>query len=196
MTMRENKSQGEILLYQAPDGTVGLDVRLERETIWMSQKQMALLFDKDTDTIGLHIRNAYKEGELKESATTEDSSIVQNEGGRTVRRPIRFYNLDVVISVGYRVKSLRGTQIRIWATRVLRDHLLKGYSVNEKRLHDLSLWTATSASAPPSFSGFWKRTVPSGIERASLVFPPPHSWQLPCSWPRANRRRKRSLSAS
>jgi len=138
MTMRENKSQGEIVLYQAPDGTVELDVRLERETIWMSQKQMALLFDKDTDTIGLHIRNAYKEGELEESATTEDSSVVQNEGGRTVRRPIRLYNLDVVISVGYRVKSLRGTQFRIWATRVLRDHLLKGYSVNEKRLHDLN----------------------------------------------------------
>ncbi len=138
MTMRENKSQGEIVLYQAPDGTVELDVRLERETIWMSQKQMALLFDKDTDTIGLHIRNAYKEGELEESATTEDSSVVQKEGGRTVRRPVRFYNLDVVISVGYRVKSLRGTQFRIWATRVLRDHLLKGYSVNEKRLHDLN----------------------------------------------------------
>ena len=107
---------GEIVLYSAPDGMVELDVKLERETVWLSQKQMALLFDKDTDTVGLHIRNAYREGELEESATTEDSSVVQNEGGRAVRRSIRFYNLDVVISVGYRVKSKRGTQFRIWAT--------------------------------------------------------------------------------
>jgi prophage maintenance system killer protein len=129
---------GEIVLYSAPDGTIELNVKLERETVWLSQKQMALLFDKDTDTIGLHIRNAYKEGELQESATTEDSSVVQKEGGRTVRRPVRFYNLDVVISVGYRVKSKRGTQFRIWATRVLRDHLLKGYTANERRLRDLN----------------------------------------------------------
>ncbi len=128
---------GEIILYSAPDGTIELDVKLERETVWLSQKQMALLLDKDTDTIGLHIRNAYKEGELEESATTEDSSVVQKEGGRTVHRPVRFYNLDVVISVGYRVKSKRGTQFRIWATRILRDHLLKGYTVNERRLRDL-----------------------------------------------------------
>ena len=118
MTRQNEESRGKIALYQDPNGTVELDVRLERETIWLSQKQMALLFDKDADTIGLHIRNAYKEGELEESATTEDSSVVQNEGGRTVRRPVRFYNLDVVISVGYRVKSKRGTQFRIWATKL------------------------------------------------------------------------------
>jgi hypothetical protein len=132
------KPSGEIVLYTAPDGTTSLDVKLERETVWLNQKQMALLFDKDADTIGLHIRNAYKEGELEETATTEDSSVVQNEGSRTVRRPVRFYNLDVVISVGYRVKSKRGTQFRIWATRVLRDHLLQGYTVNERRLRDLN----------------------------------------------------------
>jgi prophage maintenance system killer protein len=138
MTRPNEESRGEIILYQTADGTVELDVRLERETIWLNQKQMALLFDKDTDTIGLHIRNAYKEGELEESATTEESSVVQKEGGRSVRRPVRFYNLDVVISVGYRVKSKRGTQFRIWATKLLRDHLLKGYTINERRLHDLN----------------------------------------------------------
>ena len=138
MTTQNDKSQGNVVLYQAPDGTVELDVRLERETVWLNQRQMAVLFDKDADTIGLHIRNTYKEGELESSATTEESSVVQKEGGRTVHRTVRFYNLDVVISVGYRVKSKRGTQFRIWATRVLREHLLKGYTANERRLRDLN----------------------------------------------------------
>jgi hypothetical protein len=129
---------GEVVLYQAKDGTVSLDVRLERESLWLSQRQMAQLFDKDTDTIGLHLRNIYGEGELEESATTEESSVVQTEGDRQVRRKVRFYNLDVIISVGYRVNSKRGTQFRIWATGVLRDHILQGYSVNENRLRDLN----------------------------------------------------------
>jgi prophage maintenance system killer protein len=129
---------GEIILYNAPDGTAKLEVQFERDTIWLSQQQMALLFDRDSDTIGLHIRNAYKEAELEESATTEESSVVQDEGGRTVHRTVRFYNLDVVISVGYRVNSKRGTQFRIWATNVLREHLLKGYTVNERRLQELN----------------------------------------------------------
>jgi prophage maintenance system killer protein len=130
--------RGEVVLYQAPDGTVSLDVRLERESLWLSQRQMSQLFDKDTDTIGLHLRNIYDEGELEESSTTEDSSVVQAEGKRQVRRQVRLYNLDAVISVGYRVNSRCGTQFRIWATGVLRDHLVKGYSVNAKRLRDLN----------------------------------------------------------
>lgn len=125
---------GDIVLYKTKDGRVALDVRLEKETLWLSQKQMSALFDKDTDTIGLHIRNVFKEGELVEPATTEEYSVVQNEGGRAVNRLVRFYNLDVVISVGYRVKSQRGTQFRIWATQVLKDHILKGYTLNERRL--------------------------------------------------------------
>jgi prophage maintenance system killer protein len=130
-------SRGELVLYQSPDGGVELRIRLEQESLWLSQRQMALLFDKDTDTIGLHLRNIYREAELDESASTEDSSVVQTEGKRQVRRQIRLYNLDAVISVGYRVNSKRGTQFRIWATRVLRDHLVKGYSVNAARLRDL-----------------------------------------------------------
>jgi prophage maintenance system killer protein len=130
--------RGEVILFQAPDGSVELDVRLERESLWLSQRQMALLFDKDTDTIGLHLRNVFSEGELEESATTEESSVVQDEGGRSVRRRIKFYNLDAIISVGYRVNSRRGTQFRIWATKVLRDHLLQGFSMNAKRLKELS----------------------------------------------------------
>lgn len=126
----------DIIIYQSPDGTTSLDVRLDHETVWLTQKQMAELFDKDSDTIGLHIRNAYKEGELQPDGTAEDSSVVQNEGTRKVRRKIRFYNLDVIISVGYRVKSRQGTQFRQWASRVLRDHIVKGYTLNEQRFRD------------------------------------------------------------
>ncbi len=127
MTAQKEKSRGEIVLYQAPDGKVELTIRLERESLWLSQKQMSLLFDKDTDTISLHIRNIYKEGELEESATTEESSVVQKEGKRQVRRNVRLYNLDAVLSVGYRVNSKRGTQFRIWANNVLKEYLVRGF---------------------------------------------------------------------
>ena len=137
MKRQKNNSRGKLVLYQALDGTVELDVRLERDTLWLSQKQMSTLFDKDTDTIGLHLRNIFEEGELEESATTEESSVVQKEGNRQVRRNVRFYNLDATISVGYRVNSKRGTQFRIWATKTLRDHIIRGYTVNERRLMEL-----------------------------------------------------------
>jgi prophage maintenance system killer protein len=126
----------DIVLFSTEDGAVQLEVQLDRETVWLTQRQMADLFDKDTDTIGLHVRNVYKEGELSRKGTTEESSVVQNEGGRQVRRKVNYYNLDVIISVGYRVKSKRGTQFRQWATRVLREHLVRGYTLNEKRLRE------------------------------------------------------------
>jgi death-on-curing family protein len=109
-------------------------VRLEEETVWLTQKQMALLFDKDVRTINEHIKNIYKERELDEISTIRKFRIVQKEGKRQVERDVDFYNLDVIISVGYRVKSLRGTQFRIWATKTLKEHLIKGYTINEKRL--------------------------------------------------------------
>jgi hypothetical protein len=127
----------DIVLYRTDDGKTDVKVRLERESVWLTQRQMADLFAKDTDTIGLHIRNVFREGELDEAATTEESSVVQSEGGRQVRRQIRFYNLDVIISVGYRVKSLRGTKFRIWATGVLREHILQGCTINRRRLQQL-----------------------------------------------------------
>ena len=126
----------DVILYRSEDGAVQLEVQLDRETVWLNQRQMAELFDKDTDTIGLHVRNIYKEGELPRKGTTEESSVVQNEGGRKVRRQVYFYNLDVIISVGYRVKSKRGTQFRQWATGVLREHLVRGFTLNEKRLQE------------------------------------------------------------
>lgn len=122
-------TKGQVILYKNH-----LEVRLEQDTVWLTQKQMSVLFDKDTDTIGLHLQNIYKENELEESATTGESSVVQMEGNRQVRRKVRFYNLDAIISVGYRVNSKRGTQFRIWATNVLRHHLVDGYTINKKRL--------------------------------------------------------------
>ncbi len=126
----------DVVLYQADDGKTRLEVQLDRDTVWLSQRQMAELFEKDTDTIGLHIRNIYKESELPKEGTAEESSVVQDEGGRQVRRQVHFYNLDVIISVGYRVNSKRGTQFRQWATKVLREHLVRGYTVNEQRLRE------------------------------------------------------------
>ena len=131
-------SLGGAVLYETADGTVQLEVRLQGDSLWLSQRQMSVLFDKDRDTIGLHLRNVFKEGELQESATTEESSVVQQEGTRQVRRRVRLYNLDAIISVGYRVNSIRGTQFRIWATRVLREHVLQGYTINQARLKDLN----------------------------------------------------------
>jgi len=156
------KQSSEIRLYKSKDGSVALDVKLEKETIWLSQKQMSELFGKDTDTIGLHIRNAFKEGELLESATTVESSVVRQEGNRKVKRKIRLHNLDVVISVGYRVKSKRGTEFRIWATNVLKQHLVQGYSVNEKRLKALNQTLRLAADIS-------KRKLLSGDEAIALL---------------------------
>jgi len=124
----------EIKIYKTPDGKTSIEVKLEKETVWLSQKQMAELFDKDSDTIGLHLRNIYKSGELDEISTTEKYSVVRQEGKRNVKRQIKFYNLDAIISVGYRVNSKRGVLFRKWATQLLKDYLIKGYVINQERL--------------------------------------------------------------
>ena len=126
--------ESAIQIYRLDNGATEIEVKLDQDTIWLSQKQIAELFDKDSDTIGLHLKNIYSTGELEEFSTTEDYSVVQKEGTRNVRRKIKHYNLDAIISVGYRVNSIRGTQFRIWANKVLKDYLVKGYSINEKRL--------------------------------------------------------------
>jgi polyhydroxyalkanoate synthesis regulator phasin len=125
------KEANEIVLYQ-PDETIKLEVRLENETVWLTQQQMADLFETTPQNITMHIRNLYKEGELTLEATCKDFLQVRLEGVRKVKRTQKIYNLDVIISVGYRVKSLRGTQFRQWATRILKEYLLKGYSVNQR----------------------------------------------------------------
>ena len=124
----------KIIIYQTDDGQTQIDVRLENETVWLTQAQMALLFEKTPQNITMHIRNAYSEGELDERATCKEFLQVRREGVREIKRMQKFYDLDVIISVGYRVKSQRGTAFRIWARNVLKDYLVKGYAVNE-RIH-------------------------------------------------------------
>jgi prophage maintenance system killer protein len=124
----------EIKIYQTDDGQTKIDVKFDNETVWLTQKQMAALFDKDSDTIGLHLKNIYQSGELEELSTTEESSVVQQEGKRQVKRRIKIYNLDAIISVGYRVNSKRGIQFRIWASKIIKEYLLKGYVIDNKRL--------------------------------------------------------------
>ena len=123
---------GEIILYNAPDGTVKLEVQIEHDTVWLSQQQMALLFGTERSVLSKHLTNIFHSDELDHKSNVQKMHIAGAD------RPVTFYDLDVVISVGYRVNSKRGTQFRIWATNVLRDHLLKGYSVNERRLKELN----------------------------------------------------------
>ena len=127
-------SKSEIKIFQVDGGNTEVEVKIDRDSVWLSQKQMSALFEKDTDTIGLHLKNIFKSGEFEEDATSEDSSVVQKEGNRTVKRTIKLYNLDAIISVGYRVNSKRGTQFRIWANKVLKQYLIDGYSINERLL--------------------------------------------------------------
>ena len=124
--------ESRIVIYQTDDGRTQIDVRLESDTVWLTQAQMATLFDKTPQNITMHIRNAYDEGELDKSATCKEYLQVQTEGRRTVKRIQKFYDLDVIISVGYRVKSKRGTAFRIWARNILKDFLVKGYAINER----------------------------------------------------------------
>jgi len=131
------ETKNSILIYESHDGSKKIDVNLQNNTIWLTQKQMAEIFEKDSDTIGLHIKNIYKTNELQREITTEKYSVVQLEGTRHVKRKLNFYNLDVIISVGYRVNSKKGTQFRIWANNVIKDHLVKGYSENKNRLNQL-----------------------------------------------------------
>jgi len=123
-----------IKIFQAQNGKTEIQVVVQAESVWLSQRQMADLFEKDSDTIGLHLRNIYKTGELNKKATTEKYSVVQKEGNRQVKRALKLYNLDAIISVGYRVNSKRGIQFRIWANQILKNYLIKGYAINEKRL--------------------------------------------------------------
>ena len=125
--MEENK----IIIYQSEDGETQIDVRLENDSVWLTQAQMAELFQKTPQNITMHIRNAYNEGELDKESTCKEFLQVQTEGTRQVTRMQKFYDLDVIISVGYRVKSKRGTAFRIWARKVLKDYLVKGYAVND-----------------------------------------------------------------
>lgn len=124
--------KNEIVLYQTDELASRIEVRIEADTVWLNRQQIAALFGRDIKTIGKHIGNVFSEGELNKNATVANFATVQNEGGRMVERQVEYYNLDVIISVGYRVKSKQGTQFRIWANNVLKDYLLKGYVLNQR----------------------------------------------------------------
>lgn len=153
---------GEVVIYQDPERQVRVDVRLERETVWLNLNQIAQLFERDKSVISRHLRNIFREGELDRNSVVAFFATVQDEGGRQVVRNIEYYNLDAILSVGYRVNSKRGTQFRIWATRVLREHLVKGYTVNQRRLAELQQTIQVLASIPD-------RRMLAGDEAAALL---------------------------
>ena len=124
----------KIIIFKTEDEKISVDARFDEETSWLSLDQMATLFERDKSTVSRHIKNVYDEGELKQSATVAKIATVQTEGGRQVERQIEYYNLDVIISVGYRVKSLRGTQFRQWATKRLNEYIRKGFTLDDERL--------------------------------------------------------------
>lgn len=126
---------GEVLVYEAADGSARVDVRLERETVWLTQDQMARLFGRERSVVTKHIRNAFRDGELEAQATRAKFAQVQAEGRRTVTREVEHYNLDAIISVGYRVNSKRGVRFRQWATGALREYLERGYTFSRAPPH-------------------------------------------------------------
>jgi prophage maintenance system killer protein len=164
----------DIAIYEGPGGTV--EVRLDRESVWLTQRQMAELFDSSADNVGLHINNIYKNQELNEISTTEDYSVVRQEGKRRIQRKLKHYNLDVIISVGYRVNSRRGVQFRQWATRLLKEHLTRGYTLNRQRFEEnareleAALALVRKAAGSDALSGDQGRGLVDVIARYTQTF--------------------------
>lgn len=127
----------EIIIYKTQDKGTQIEVKFDNESFWLSLNEIATLFERDKSVISRHLKNIYKERELDERATVAKNATVQTEGGRKVEREIEYYNLDAILSVGYRVNSKRGTQFRQWATQRLKEHLVQGYTINQKRLDEL-----------------------------------------------------------
>lgn len=145
MTRTKPDDRGGVILYRTEDGRTALDVRLAGETVWLTQAQIADLFAVNVPTISKHIKNIYADRELTRKATVSKMETVRREGKRQVTRTVEFYNLDMIISVGYRVNSARATRFRIWATQTLKDHLIHGYTLNERRLREKGLSEAEQA---------------------------------------------------
>ena len=132
--MNKKDKDNQIIIYNTEDGQTKIEVKMKDETVWLNQKQMAELLDCSVENIIFHLQNVFEGGELSEKATAKESLVVQKEGSRKVKRSVRIYNLDVIISVGYRVNSLRGTQFRIWATQRLKEYIIKGFAMDDERL--------------------------------------------------------------
>jgi len=170
-----DNNQGEIILYQTSDNQTALEVRFEDDTVWLTQTQMVDLFNSTKQNISLHINNIFKEGELMQISTVKEYLTVQMEGLRKVHRKIFLYNLDVIISVGYRVKSQRGTQFRIWANKILKEYLLKGHVLNqrvdkiERKLieHDQKFELLIKTSLPPHEGIFYDGQIFDAYDKVS-----------------------------
>jgi hypothetical protein len=129
-------TEQQIAIYQSADGKTHLDVRLEQDSVWLTQRQMSEVFDTTPENILMHLKNIFKDNELQESAITKDFLVVRTEGNRQVERKLKHYNLDAIISIGYRVNSKKGTQFRIWANNILKQYLIQGYALNEQKLRE------------------------------------------------------------
>jgi len=130
----------DFVLYETEDGAARIELRVTEGTVWLSQSEIAALFDVSADNVGLHLRNIYAEAELDEGATTEESSVVRSEGARQVRRTLKLYNLDAILAIGYRVRSPRGSQFRRWANTILKEYLIKGFAMDDARLSQAERW--------------------------------------------------------
>ena len=162
---------GEVVIYEQRGGRVRLEVRLEGETLWLSLAQMAQLFGRDKSVISRHLQRVFATRELTRKATVAENATDQREGGRKVTRSIEYFNLDAILSVGYRVNSKRGTQFRIWATHTLREHLLRGYTLNERRLREKGLGEMEQAV----------RLLARTLERHELVTDEGRQWSTSSS---------------
>lgn len=166
----------ELVIFQEAGQPVEVRLDARRDTVWLSQRQMADLFDTSTDNISLHLKNIYSDGELAEAATAEDSSVVRQEGKRKVTRQLRHYNLDAIISVGYRVSSKRAVLFRQWATRTLREHLTQGYTLNKQRLEanarelEAALQLVRKAAQSPELRGDEGRGLVDVVTRYAQTF--------------------------
>lgn len=173
-----SNSKQQIQIYQSENGQLELKIAFDHETVWLTQAQMAELFGTSTDNVSLHLKNMYAEQELDELATTEDFSVVRQEGKRQVQRHIKHYNLDAVISVGYRVSSTRATQFRIWATRTLKQHLVDGYTLNQSRLQARGVEFEQVIELLTNTLGNQQLVQPEGAAVLSVIADYARSWSL------------------
>lgn len=168
----------EILIYENEHKIIEVQLDSQQETLWLSQKQIAEVLDTSTDNVSLHLKNIFNDQELDEAATTEDFSVVRQEGARQVKRQVKHYNLDAVISVGYRVNSGRATQFRQWATRVLKQHLVQGYSINQKRLVERGIEFEQAIALLSKTLSNQQLVVPAGEAVLGVISDYARSWSL------------------
>jgi prophage maintenance system killer protein len=167
--MSESAESAEIIIYQTPDGETSIDVTIVQDTVWLTAVQLSELFNNSRQNIGLHLKHIFEEGELDRGTTVRETSLLQREGKRTIQRSVEQYSLDVIISVGYRVKSKQGTDFRIWANKVLKAYLLKGYALNEKRLQEKTEQFESLKKAVSLITNVTSSQAVSGDEATGLL---------------------------